>query len=72
MYYLINIQAKENQHFRKIETLNQAAKDLRTGNLLAFEEFTSYDDSDYDSSDCEEVPPKPIKTKASFIKDDGT
>ena len=43
--------------------MNQAAKNLLTGNLLAFEEFTSYNDSDYDSSDCEEVPPKPTKPK---------
>ena len=34
--------------------MNQAAKDLLTGNLVAFEEFTAYEDSDYDSSDCEE------------------
>ena len=72
LHNIIYIQAKENQHFRKIESLNQAAKDLRTGNLLAFEEFTSYDDSDYDSSDCEELPPKPNKTKASFIWNAGT
>ena len=37
--------------------MNTAAKNLATGNFAAFEEFTSFDDSDYDSSDCEEQPP---------------
>ena len=37
--------------------MNTAAKNLATGNFEAFEEFTSYEDSDYDSSDCEEQPP---------------
>ena len=49
--------AKENQHFKKIEALNTAAKNLAIGNFAAFEEFTAFDDSDYDSSDCEEEPP---------------
>ena len=47
----------------KIEALNQAAKNLQVGNYLAFEEFTSYEDSDYDSSDCDEEPPHPIQDK---------
>ena len=66
-YTIIYIQAKEHKHIKKIESLNQAAKNLRTGNLLVFEEFTTYNDSNYDSSDCEKLLPKPIKTKASFI-----
>ena len=49
--------AKENRHFKKIEALNLAAKNLATGNFAAFEEFTAFEDSDYDSSDCEEEPP---------------
>ena len=51
------IKAKENQHLKKIEALNTAAKNLSIGNYAAFEEFTAFDDSDYDSSDCEEEPP---------------
>ena len=31
------MQAKEHQHIEKTDSLNQAAKDLRTGNLLAFD-----------------------------------
>ena len=43
--------------------MNQAAKDLQEGNFVAFEEFTSYDDSDYDSSDYDDPePPHPIDT----------
>ena len=53
----ICIKAKENQHFKKIEALNLAAKNLAIGNFAAFEEFTAFEDSDYDSSDCEEEPP---------------
>jgi len=49
--------AKGNQHFKKIEALNLAAKNLAIGNFAAFEEFTAFEDSDYDSSDCEEEPP---------------
>ena len=49
--------AKGNQHFKKIEALNLAAKNLAIGNFAAFEEFSAFDDSDYDSSDCEEEPP---------------
>ena len=49
--------AKENRHFKKIEALNLAAKNLAIGNFAAFEEFTAFEDSDYDSSDCEEEPP---------------
>ena len=37
--------------------MNTAAKNLALGNYEVFEEFTAYDDSDYDSSDCEEEPP---------------
>ena len=37
--------------------MNTAAKNLAIGNFAAFEEFTAFDDSDYDSSDCEEEPP---------------
>ena len=48
--------AKENQHFKKIEALNTAAKNLIIGDFDAFEEFTAFDDSDYDSSDYEELP----------------
>ena len=40
--------------------MNTAAKNLATGNFAAFEEFTSFNDSDYDSSDCEEQPTQPI------------
>ena len=59
----MTFKAKENQHFKKIEALNQAAKDLQEGNFVAFEEFTSYDDSDYDSSDYDDPePPHPIDT----------
>ena len=60
-----SFQAKENQHFKKIEALNTAAKNLAIGNFEAFEEFTAYEDSDYDSSDYEEEPPSdgpPIAT----------
>ena len=46
--------------------MNQAAKDLQEGNYVAFEEFTSYEDSDYDSSDCDEEPPHPIQDKIPF------
>ena len=52
----IFIKAKENQHFKKIEALNTAAKNLIIGDFAAFEEFTAFDDSDYDSSDYEELP----------------
>ena len=61
--------AKENNHFKKIEALNQAATDLRKGNFAAFEEFTSYEDSDYDSSDCEQEPPKVKKPLQEKILD---
>merc|ERR1712176_817522 len=61
--WLLLAKSKENQHFMKIEALNQAAKNLREGNYLAFEEFTSYGDSDYDSSDYDEEPPHPVQDK---------
>ena len=63
--------AKENQHFKKIEALNQAAKDLQTGNFSAFEEFTSYEDSDYESSECEEEPPHPQEGPSPDAGPDG-
>ena len=59
--------------------MNTAAKNLATGNFAAFEEFTSFEDSDYDSSDCEEQPPSdgpvhppidgpPLPTPAPIVK----
>ena len=37
------IKAKENQHFKKIEALNTAAKNFRTGNFEVFEEFRVFE-----------------------------
>ena len=49
--------------------MNQAAKDLQEGNYVAFEEFTNYEDSDYDSSDVDESSPHPIADKVSIPVD---
>ena len=37
--------------------MNENAKNLAIGNYEAFEEFTGFEDSDYDSSDAEDEPP---------------
>ena len=40
--------------------MNENAKNLAIGNYEAFEEFTGFEDSDYDSSDCEDEPVAPV------------